>query len=56
MLINYRYQALTETVQRPALAPRVSVILPSGREQDGLGGGDVGWQVNLPFSKQRGDL
>ena len=56
VLINYRYQALAESTRRPAFSPRVSVILPSGRKQDGLGAGGVGWQVNLPFSKQRGDL
>ncbi len=56
VLINYRYQALTEGPGRPAFSPRISVILPTGNEDRGLGSGVVGWQVNLPVSKQRGDL
>jgi hypothetical protein len=56
VLINYRYQLWTERAGRPAFSPRISVILPSGSEEDGLGAGVVGWQVNLPFSKQRGDI
>jgi hypothetical protein len=56
IMINYRFQALRETASQPALAPRLSVILPSGNERSGLGNGVVGWQVNLPFSKQRGDF
>jgi len=52
VMINYRYQALTEGPGRPAFSPRLSIILPSGDEKDGLGNGVVGWQVNLPFSKQ----
>ena len=56
VLVNYRFQATTETGTRPAFAPRFSVILPSGNEKQGLGNGVLGWQVNLPFSKQVGDL
>lgn len=53
MLLNYRYQAWTETSSRPAFSPRVSLILPTG----GLSRGHdrVGFQINLPFSKQVGD-
>jgi hypothetical protein len=52
-LVNYRYQAFTETATRPAFSPRFSLILPTG-------GGDrghetLGYQVNLPLSKQFGD-
>jgi hypothetical protein len=54
--VHYRYQAMMEGPGRPAFAPRVSVILPTGRERDGLGDGVTGLQVNLPFSKQRGDI
>jgi DtxR family Mn-dependent transcriptional regulator len=54
-LLNYRYQALTEGPGRPAFAPRLSLVLPSGNSRIGLGGGSVGLQVNLPFSKQTGD-
>jgi hypothetical protein len=56
MMLNYRYQAFTEAPGRPAFSPRLSLILPSGDEQDGLGDGVAGWQVNLPFSKQLDSL
>lgn len=56
ILVNYRYQLLTEGPGRPALAPRASLILPTGDEDDGLGSGAVGVQVNVPFSKRRDDL
>jgi DtxR family Mn-dependent transcriptional regulator len=50
VLINYRLQALTESTRAPAFSPRLSLIVPTG-----VGDGDAGWQVNLPFSKQVGD-
>lgn len=56
LLINYRYQALTEAPGRPAFSPRFSLILPSGNERRARGNGEIGWQVNLPLSKQSGDL
>jgi DtxR family transcriptional regulator, Mn-dependent transcriptional regulator len=52
--LNYRYQALEEGPGRPAFAPRVSLIVPSGRVEAGAGEG--GMQVNLPVSKQHGDF
>lgn len=55
-LLNYRYQLTEEGPGRPAISPRASVILPTGREQDGFGDGVVGLQLNLPASKQFGDL
>jgi len=54
VLVNYRLQVLDEGPGRPAFSPRVSAILPSGREIDGAG--DSGLQVNLPFSKQHHDF
>jgi DtxR family transcriptional regulator, Mn-dependent transcriptional regulator len=54
-LVNYRYQVLTEAAGRPAFAPRLSVVIPSGDSDEGLGQGSWGLQTNLPFSKQRGD-
>jgi DtxR family Mn-dependent transcriptional regulator len=54
-LINYRYQATVEGPGRPAFSPRLSVVIPSGNSDTGLGQGSWGLQVNLPFSKQRGD-
>jgi hypothetical protein len=56
VLINYRYQLLQEQNGRPAISPRLSMILPTGREKDGLGAGVVGLQVNGPISKQFGDV
>jgi hypothetical protein len=55
-LLNYRYQVRTETAGGPAIAPRLSLILPTGRASDGLGAGVVGLQINVPASKQFGDL
>lgn len=56
VLINYRWQALMEGPGRPALSPRVSLVLPTGSVARGLGDGSAGLQFNLPFSKQRGDV
>ena len=52
--LNYRFQALEEGPGRPAFSPRVSLIIPSGRQI--TGGGEGGLQFNLPFSKQQQDL
>lgn len=54
VFLNYRFQALEEGPGRPAFAPRVSMIVPSGRVA--AGGGEGGLQINLPLSKQRGDF
>jgi hypothetical protein len=56
VLINYRLQALAEGPGRPAFSPRVSVILPTGDPDRGTGDGVVGWQFNLPVSKQKNDF
>jgi len=56
VFLHYRFQALDETARRPAFSPRVSLILPTGKTARGLGEGSAGWEVNLPFSKQFGDL
>jgi DtxR family Mn-dependent transcriptional regulator len=55
-LINYRWQALVEGPGRPAFSPRLSAVLPTGSVSRGLGDGSLGLQINLPFSKQRGDV
>ncbi|HWV16640.1 MAG TPA: hypothetical protein VN030_14500 [Cellvibrio sp.] len=48
ILINYRYQLIAnETL---AVAPRLSLIAPTGDEDKGLGMGTTGYQVNLPVS------
>ncbi len=48
---NYRYQLSLETADRPAIAPRLSLIVPSGNDEKGLGIGSYGTQFNLPVSK-----
>ena len=55
VLLNYRFQALMESERTPAFAPRISIVLPTGDEDDGFGDGTLGWQVNLPVSKIVGD-
>jgi DtxR family Mn-dependent transcriptional regulator len=55
-LLNYRYQLSTEGPGHAAISPRVSLIVPVGDEQRGLGQGGWGLQVNLPVSKQFGDV
>jgi len=54
VLINYRLQVLEEGPGRPGFSPRVSAILPSGSAD--AGAGTHGVQINLPFSKHRGDF
>src|SRR5262245_9252157 len=52
MMLNYRYQASTEDECRPAVAPRLSVLRPTGGPSRNLGGGRPGVQLGLPVSKQ----
>jgi Putative MetA-pathway of phenol degradation len=54
--INYRYQLRDESPGGPAIAPRVTLIVPSGRADQGLGNDVLGVQVNVPVSKQFGDF
>jgi hypothetical protein len=53
VMVNYRYQATMETDARPAFSPRISLILPTGGPDRGYD--TLGYQVNLPLSKQRRD-
>jgi hypothetical protein len=55
VLINYRVQATEERGRMPAISPRVSVILPNGSRDAGTNK-TAGWQVNVPVSKQFGNL
>jgi hypothetical protein len=52
--LNYRCQLLDDDANgwQPAVAPRASLILPTGDENRGLGTGALGYQFNLPISKQ----
>ena len=52
VMINYRYQATMEDPGIPAFSPRLSLILPTDRN----GARSAGLQVNLPVSKQYGDV
>lgn len=49
-LINYRYQLVGDGTTRLAVAPRLSLILPSGNVRRGLGAGGYGFDLNLPVS------
>ena len=55
-LINYRFQAWSGEGRRPAFSPRLSLVLPTSADRRGLGGRGLGWQMNLPFSKQSGPI
>jgi len=48
--LNYRYQLLMTGPY--ALAPRFSLILPTGDYKKGIGNGALGYQVNIPFSAE----
>ncbi len=47
--INYRYQ-IGGGDKAFALAPRATILLPTGSSRRALGSGGTGFQVNLPFS------
>jgi DtxR family Mn-dependent transcriptional regulator len=53
-LLNYRYQLWTEDGRWPAFSPRVSLVLPTGGRERGFD--TLGYQLNLPFSKQYDDF
>lgn len=46
--VNYRYQLAA--ADRLSVAPRLSLLLPTGSSASGLGAGALGVQVNLPVS------
>jgi outer membrane putative beta-barrel porin/alpha-amylase len=48
--LNYRYQLVGDGDARVAVAPRLSLLLPTGDEKRGLGMGGLGVQVNVPAS------
>jgi hypothetical protein len=53
--LSYRYQAYLNEETLTAFAPTLSVILPTGDEDDGLGEDTFGWEFSLPFSTTFGD-
>jgi hypothetical protein len=50
LALNYRWQAVGSGDEPVALAPRLTLLLPTGEAERGLGSGGVGVQVNLPLS------
>ncbi|MGE5232799.1 MAG: transporter [Acidobacteriota bacterium] len=48
--LNYRYQLLGGPDAKVSMAPRFSLILPSGSARRELGFGHAGFQVNVPLS------
>jgi hypothetical protein len=52
VMLNYRLQVWDGKGTLPAFAPRFSLIFPTGEAERGLGQGKLGYQVNLPFSKE----
>ncbi|HET7599806.1 MAG TPA: hypothetical protein VFK09_05915 [Gemmatimonadales bacterium] len=51
LLVHYRYQAVGRGSEaRLFFAPRLSLLLPTGRPASGRGAGSVGVQTNLPLT------
>lgn len=50
LALNYRVQAMGDGEAPVALAPRLTILLPTGDDSRGLGAGGAGVQVNLPVS------
>jgi hypothetical protein len=48
--LNYRYQLVGNGTTEVAVAPRATLIIPSGDPKRGLGAGGLGFQVGLPLS------
>jgi hypothetical protein len=55
VMLNYRYQLIYKEKEGIALAPRLSLIFPTGDYKDGFGRGGVGLQTNIPFSVDLSD-
>ena len=48
--LNYRYQLAGNPEARTVAAPRLSILVPTGDEEEGRGAGGVGFQVNFPLT------
>jgi hypothetical protein len=48
--VNYRYQLVGDADAAVAVSPRLTVILPTGSAEKGLGAGGVGFQGAVPLS------
>jgi hypothetical protein len=50
LALNYRWQAVGSGEAPVALAPRLTLLVPTGDASRGLGAGGAGLQVNVPLS------
>jgi hypothetical protein len=50
VLVNYRWQALGDGVTALHVAPRLSLVLPTGSERAGRGSGALGLEGGVPVS------
>jgi hypothetical protein len=50
LALNYRHQLVGDGEAKVALAPRLSVLFPTGSARKGLGAGGIGVQASLPLS------
>ena len=50
LALNYRYQLIGDGEARFAMAPRLSVFVPTGNSAKGLGQGGPGLQLGIPAS------
>ena len=48
--LNYRYQLVGDGEAKLAIAPRFTLIVPSGNETQGRGAGATGYQAEIPVS------
>lgn len=55
VLLNYRYQLVGDGTGPLHVAPRLSLVLPTGSEEDGRGSGSVGLEGNFPVSLVAGN-
>jgi hypothetical protein len=53
LALNYRLQLVANA--KVSVAPRLSVVLPTGKWAEGRGNGAVGLQLNLPVSARAGE-
>ncbi len=50
LALNYRYQLIGDPDARLLVAPRLTLLLPTGNDRQGRGAGAAGLQGNLPVS------
>jgi hypothetical protein len=48
--LNYRYQLAGNPDAQTVVAPRLSLILPTGDDEEGRGAGVLGFETNLPVT------